>query len=56
MTKQFNIRLPERTRALIRALIAHTGMTTTQIIIQAIECLAEKYNVTLPQRSDPTGD
>lgn len=45
MTKQVNIRIPERTQALIRALTAQTGMTITQIIIQAIECLAEKYNV-----------
>lgn len=39
------IRVPGRTRALIAALRAKTGMTFTQTIIQAVECLAEKYNV-----------
>lgn len=54
--EQFNVRLPERTRSLIRALAAQTGMTITQVFIQAVECLAEKYNVKLPERPDLPSD
>ena len=43
--KPMMIRPPDRTRDLIHAIRKKTGMTITQIIIQAIECLAEKYNI-----------
>lgn len=46
--KPVYLRMPERTRALIDAIKAKTGMTLTQVIIQAVECLAEKLGITLP--------
>jgi len=41
------LRMPERTRALIEAIRERTGLTLTQVIIQAIELLAEKLKVTI---------
>lgn len=48
---QFSFRLPSRSRALMLGIRKATGMTFTQIIIQAIECLAEKYGIAL-ERND----
>lgn len=42
------IRMPDRTRALIDAIRDRTGMTITQVIIQAVECLAKQYKIILP--------
>ena len=47
MTKPVQLRMPERTRALLDAIVKHTGMTITQVVIQAIEDLARKLKVTL---------
>lgn len=46
--KGFSARLPERSHALLYAIAQQTGMTLTQVLIQAIECLAERYNVPVP--------
>lgn len=45
--KPVYLRMPERTRALIEAIKAKTGLTLTQVIIQAVECLAEKLGITI---------
>jgi len=45
--KPVQLRMPDRTRALLDAIRAQTGMTITQVVIQAIECLAAKLKVTI---------
>lgn len=45
--KPVYLRMPERTRALIEKIRERTGMTLTQVIIQAVECLAEKLSITI---------
>lgn len=42
---QFNIRIPDRTRALLLGIRKETGMTFTQIIILAIEEYARKRGI-----------
>jgi predicted DNA-binding protein len=46
--KMTSIRLPERTRRLMAAISERTGFSLTQVVIHAVELLAEKYNVKLP--------
>jgi hypothetical protein len=43
--KPVYLRMPERTRALIEAIREATGMTLTQVIIQAVELLATKLGI-----------
>lgn len=45
--KPVYLRMPERTRALIEVIRERTGMTLTQVVIQAVECLADKHKVKL---------
>jgi hypothetical protein len=51
-TKPMYIRAPQRTRDLIEAIRAKTGFTLTQIIIEAVQCLADKYRITSPPPSE----
>jgi predicted DNA-binding protein len=44
-TKQFNVRLPKFTQAQIKALEEKTGMTVTQIVILAIDRMAQSEEV-----------
>ena len=39
MRRQFNVRLPDLTQGQLNEMVAMTGMTTTQVIILAIDAL-----------------
>lgn len=43
MTTQLNVRIPKSTEKQIEELRAWTGMTQTQIVIQAIDRLHQEY-------------
>lgn len=51
--KPMMFRPSPRARKLVDAIRAQTGMTITQVIILAIELLAEKYKIKLPKDDTP---
>lgn len=45
MTQQTNFRLPELTQHQLESLSKQTGLTKTQLVILAINALAEKHGI-----------